>query len=746
MGSETVARGVQYSDKLSYEVPVFVLLMISVELSSAIILQIMTRANKRKLDDKEKPDFSIDSVTLEQSTDDEDNSDVESSSDESEIIKDLAPIRLGSVSDQPITAIRKDDEEDTSDEEDIRNTVGNIPMQWYENFPHIGYDLDGKKIGKPIRNMDELDKFLDRMENPDYGHTIYDESTARDHKLTPEERQLIERLQGGNYYDPKIDPYEPHLDIFTHEKMIHPINNAPAHKRSFTPSSLEKRKVGLLVHALKMGWLKPRKDRKEIEVKFYDIWADAKDEKLSHSQWARKKMHIPAPKPKLPGHEASYNPPPEYLMTEDEKLAWEAQDPEDRRTNFIPKKFDCLRKVPQYSQFIQEAFSRCLDLYLCPRRRKMRVNVNPEDLIPKLPKPSELQPFPTVQSMCYKGHEGMVRTISVHESGQWIASGSDDKTIRVWEVATARCLRIITTEHVVKCVVWCPNANVCLLTAVIDNAVAIINPYVGDKLVCQATDQLINTFEDSQDENVQNGDERKQLVDWTVVEPGKEFKDGFRLILNHKKPVSKVSWHGKGDYFASILPGNGHTQVLLHQLTKRRSQNPFSKCKGLVQCVLFHPQRPFLFVASQTYVRVYNLVKQMLTKKLIANAKWISTMAIHPKGDNVLVGSYDCRLMWFDMDMSVKPYQTLRYHKRAIRSCCYHKKYPLFASSSDDGTVIVSHGMVYGEYDKNPLIVPVKVLKGHRVEKNLGVLDCCFHPSQPWVFSSAADNTIRLFS
>lgn len=41
-------------------------------------------------------------------------------------------------------------------------------MDWYKDYPHIGYDLDGKKIIKPIRSKDELDEFLDKMENPDY--------------------------------------------------------------------------------------------------------------------------------------------------------------------------------------------------------------------------------------------------------------------------------------------------------------------------------------------------------------------------------------------------------------------------------------------------------------------------------------------------------------------------------------------------------------------------------------------------
>jgi ribosome biogenesis protein ERB1 len=51
--------------------------------------------------------------------------------------------------------------------QDIRNTIGNVPLEWYKEFDHIGYDLFGKKIGKP-KAGDEIDKFLDKMDNPDY--------------------------------------------------------------------------------------------------------------------------------------------------------------------------------------------------------------------------------------------------------------------------------------------------------------------------------------------------------------------------------------------------------------------------------------------------------------------------------------------------------------------------------------------------------------------------------------------------
>lgn len=48
---------------------------------------------------------------------------------------------------------------DTSDEEDRRNTVGDVPMWWYNEYPHVGYDLDGRRIIKPPQR-DQIDEFL----------------------------------------------------------------------------------------------------------------------------------------------------------------------------------------------------------------------------------------------------------------------------------------------------------------------------------------------------------------------------------------------------------------------------------------------------------------------------------------------------------------------------------------------------------------------------------------------------------
>ncbi|XP_038068232.1 ribosome biogenesis protein bop1-like [Patiria miniata] len=658
---------------------------------------------------------------------------------------ETAPSQLTSTDDNAVktgaetpTASKVVDEYefDSSDEEDIRNTVGNIPMEWYDDYPHIGYDVKGQKILRPPKR-DELEEFLEKMDNPDYWRTVHDKMTGRDIVLPDEDVALIQRIQDGRYPETTFDPYEPWVDFFTHEKMIHPVTRRPEHKRSFIPSLLEKDKVSKMLHSIRMGWLKPRKEKKDADdrPKFYDIWSNEALVELTK----RHHSHIAAPKEKLPGHEESYRPPPEYLPTEEEIKEWKEAHPEDRKMDFIPLTFDCFRKVPAYRDYVRERFERCLDLYLCPRQRKMRVQVQPEDLLPTLPKPKDLQPFPTTQAVVYLGHQSYVRTISVDPTGQWLVSGSDDKTVRFWEVSSGRCMKKLDVDGTVKCVAWCPNTAVCLVAISVEEKVHLINPGLGDKLIVSDTDRLLESYEEPEEVK------KSSLVEWT--EASEEAKEkGFRLCLKHFKPTKQIAWHGKGDYFGTVVPDGGHSSVLIHQLSKRRSQTPFKKSKGLVQAISFHPSRPYFFVATQRFVRVYNLLKQELSKKLLTNAKWISSIAIHPGGDNVLVSSYDCRLSWFDMDLSVKPYKTLRHHRQAIRQVCYHRRYPLFASSGDDGLVIVCHGQVYNDLLQNAQIVPVKILRGHEVTNSLGVLACEFHPSQPWLFSSGADGTIRLFT
>ena len=585
----------------------------------------------------------------------------------------------------------------------------------------------------------------------DGGVTVEDPTTGQDVVLSDKSVDAVQRVASGKVPDQAYNLYEDIVPWYSSVVRETPILNVPEHKRSFLPSLDEKRKVGKMVHAIKMGWMKTRaqreaeqKNKEGDDKEFYMLWKS--DDQVDEDGTKRINDLIPAPKMALPGHAESYNPPPEYLFNEREKAEWEekSDEPHKRKLQFIPEKYSSLRKVPAYKKFINERFERCLDLYLAPRARKMRLTIQPEDLVPQLPKPKDLQPFPTGCGLTFKGHKNMVRTLSIEPSGQFLASGSDDGTLRVWEIQTGYCMKTFDLGGVVKSVMWCPNKALSLIAAAVENRVLLINAQVGDKVVIEQTEELLK---DAPDNTGYVPPERvKTAVTWSLPEKSDNLPDGCLVVLKLFRPVKQVAWHGKGDYFATVQAEGQNRSVLIHQLSKWRSQVPFSKAKGLVQCVLFHPIRPFLFVATQRHVRIYNLSKQELSKKLMTGAKWISSLAIHPKGDNVLVGTYDKRVQWFDLDLSTSPYRVLRYHSTAVRQVAYHKRYPLFASCADDTGIVVSHGMVYNDLLQNPLIVPVKQLRGHTKYDDFGVMEVIWHPTQPWLFSGGADGYIKMWS
>ena len=54
-------------------------------------------------------------------------------------------------------------------------------------------------------------------------------------------------------------------------------------------------------------------------------------------------------------------------------------------------------------------------------------------------------------------------------------------------------------------------------------------------------------------------------------------------------------------------------------------------------------------------------------KTLMPGIRWISSMDVHPSGDHLIVGGYDRKLCWFDLELSEKPYKVLRYVSTLIQ-------------------------------------------------------------------------------
>ena len=232
---------------------------------------------------KEKPESEEDEaigkdLELDNSSEDSDDSDDSDSSVYSELegeVEDDTDSEDDSVhdsdlssdddADDPIVESEKMDKTtdeyayDSSDEEDVRNTIGNVPTNWYDEYKHIGYNVDGKKINKPKRG-DELENFLSRMENPEHGVTVVDSMTGQNVVLSETDAEIVARARGNKVPQPGYDMYTEADDWFSRDVMKVPLRDIPESKKSFLPSHHERLKVGKMVHAIKMGWMKPRGD------------------------------------------------------------------------------------------------------------------------------------------------------------------------------------------------------------------------------------------------------------------------------------------------------------------------------------------------------------------------------------------------------------------------------------------------------------------------------------------------------
>jgi len=251
--------------------------------------------------------------------------------------------------------------------------------------------------------------------------------------------------------------------------------------------------------------------------------------------------------------------------------------------------------------------------------------------------------------------------------------------------------------------------------------------------------------------DAENDGAKARAVRWKAVpEDSPLFKGGCRIFISTDCDVQQLTWHVKGNYCAAVSPKAKapSNMCIIHSLRNKKSLRPFAKVKGgQVQSCAFHPTKPHFFVATKTSVRIYDLQKQAHLKQLVSGAKWISSVTVHPGGDNVVAGSYDRKIVWFDLDFASKPYKTLQYHDRAVRRVAFHQgRYPLLAAASDDGTVSILHAKVFSDLMQSPMIVPVKRLRDHLINQGLGVLDLLWHPHQPWLITAGADGCVYLWA
>lgn len=159
---------------------------------------------------------------------------------------------------------------------------------------------------------------------------------------------------------------------------------------------------------------------------------------------------------------------------------------------------------------------------------------------------------------------------------------------------------------------WCPSPGLSLLAAASGKRLLLLPSGVGNEEQEAATEAALAACTADSSGSSSGGIEDGQLVSWQRWQGGGAGQGGSGssgsgsgsggVVVLHKFGIKHVTWHARGDYFATTAPTGNTQAVLVHQLSKGVTQNPFRKNRGRVVRVLFHPSKPFFFVATQQNV------------------------------------------------------------------------------------------------------------------------------------------------
>lgn len=124
---------------------------------------------------------------------------------------------------------------DDSDAPAAANTIGNIPLTFYDSYPHIGYDINGKKIMRPAKG-EALDALLDSIDIPKGWTGLTDPATGKPLNLSQDELEILRRIQTNELPEEGYDPYPVSPFVFNVGEIVLTVS------RRLLSTSLESRR------------------------------------------------------------------------------------------------------------------------------------------------------------------------------------------------------------------------------------------------------------------------------------------------------------------------------------------------------------------------------------------------------------------------------------------------------------------------------------------------------------------------